>query len=464
MSVQSAHEAQQVNSAYRSRGMRRLSLAMMAAGKLADDFKGGPEGQGATRPGQVLAAFKAAAPYLDYGPRLVHAIDWLFTFTQPQDWIEGSRPIVWPSAALQREALGLGPSQVKSINRHLIELGLVTMKDSPNGKRYGKRDRAGRIVEAYGFDLSPLYARMSEFQAIALKGRDDREQMRRLRRRATIARNGLLQILDTVAEQGLFDPSWQKLEGEGRALAKALRIVEQLDEMELGVTSLERRQQEALARLEKQLAAAAPPSTDTVDSDPTGPENRPHQYNYKANPYPNKETVTAYESSKSRAERSVTHPQTSAMRPGCTEGQGGAPGVEADRTDSGTVLRINTDELVQLAPRLRPYLRTSAPAWPDIVEAADWLRHDLGVSKPLWGEACMAMGREKAAIALAIVSSKPPEHFTSSPGCYFFGMVQRAKTGELNLARTIWGLRENPKRHAGKPPRRPNHNGEFMNS
>ena len=101
------------------------------------------------------------------------------------------------------------------------------------------------------------------------------------------------------------------------------------------------------------------------------------------------------------------------------EGQGAGP----ERTDNGTVLRIKTDELVQLAPRLRPYLRTSSPAWPDIVEAADWLRHDLGVSKPLWGDACLAMGREKAAIALAIVSAKPAEHFTSSPGSYFHGMV-----------------------------------------
>ena len=97
------------------------------------------------------------------------------------------------------------------------------------------------------------------------------------------------------------------------------------------------------------------------------------------------------------------------------------------------MLRIKTDELVRLAPRLRPYLRTSSPAWPDIVEAADWLRHDLGVSKPLWGDACLAMGREKAAIALAIVSAKPAEHFTSSPGSYFHGMVTRAKAGELHL-------------------------------
>jgi hypothetical protein len=46
------------------------------------------------------------------------------------------------------------------------------------------------------------------------------------------------------------------------------------------------------------------------------------------------------------------------------------------------------------------YLRSHAPNWPEIVDAADWLRHDLGVSKPLWGEACLAMGRETAAIAL----------------------------------------------------------------
>jgi replication initiation protein RepC len=76
-----------------------------------------------------------------------------------------------------------------------------------------------------------------------------------------------------------------------------------------------------------------------------------------------------------------------------------------------------------------------------IVDAADWLRGELGVSKSLWGEACVAMGREEAAIAVAIVSAKPTGHFRSSPCGYFHGMVTKAKAGELNLARTIWGLR-----------------------
>ena len=44
----------------------------------------------------------------------------------------------------------------------------------------------------------------------------------------------------------------------------------------------------------------------------------------------------------------------------------------------GTVLRLSTDELVQLAPWLRGYLATPAPTWPDVVEAADWLRGELG--------------------------------------------------------------------------------------
>jgi replication initiation protein RepC len=132
-------------------------------------------------------------------------------------------------------------------------------------------------------------------------------------------------------------------------------------------------------------------------------------------------------------------------------------GTNTPRTDSGTVMRLSTDELILLAPRLRGYLKTPTPAWPEIVDAADWLRGELGVSKSLWGEACLAMGREEAAIAVAIVSAKPAGHFRSSQGGYFHGMVVKAKAGELNLARTIWGLRARDRKAGeGRSPRRMN--------
>ena len=102
---------------------------------------------------------------------------------------------------MQQQELGLGPSQVKNLNRHLVELGLIVMRDSPNGKRYGRRDPQGRIVEAYGFDLSPLASRCAEFGAQAGAGREERARVQALRRHATIARNGIRQLLETAVEQ-----------------------------------------------------------------------------------------------------------------------------------------------------------------------------------------------------------------------------------------------------------------------
>ena len=445
MTIERAPEAHQRSSAYVPSGLRRLSPAMLATERTGEQFKGLPE-TGATTPSRMLAAFKAAAPALGYGPRVVHAIDWLFSFTQPQDWAAESRPVVWPSAALQRDALGLGITQAKALNRYLVELGLVVMRDSPNGKRYGKRDKAGRIVEAYGFDLAPLAARLAEFQSVAHQARQEREAMRRLRRRATIARKALQQILETVTELGLSDEAWQRLADEVGILSRALSKVEMLDEMEIGVASLERRQREARERLESATNPAPTEVPEAVDSDPKGPENRPHYYSYKPPFNPQEDTVIASERSKSGVEASP-HPVSQAPRVRQEE-----PTKRPVRTDSGAVMKLTTDELVKLAPRLKPYLRNAAPGWPDIVEAADWLRHDLGVSKPLGGEACLAMGRELAAVALAIVSAKPPEHFTASPGGYFYGMVSRAKAGTLNLSRSVWALRHGTAR-ASRPKR-----------
>ena len=434
MTTPSAHTAQRGNFAGRPTGFRRLTPNLLKADRAAASFAGLPDG--VTMQGQLLAAFKAAAPCLGLSLRFVHAIDWLFRFTQPQDWERGGRPIVWPSARLQQTELVLGASQVKALNRQLIDAGLVTMKDSPNGKRYGRRDAAGRIVEAYGFDLSPLAARHAEFVRLAQEAKAVRAELARLRRRATIARNGIAQILETAAEYGFQGEEWLKLADDSRALTTALRKVERPDEMALGVESLERRQRSARERLENLLSAATPDIPEAVNSDPKEPENQPHQYTYKPSPDPKKDTVVAFEESSLPGGGAGDDPLPSAQPHEEARNQRPA------RTDSGTVMKLSTDELTRLAPRLRPYLRSSTPTWPEIVTAADWLRQDLGVSKSLWGDACLAMGREEAAIALAIVSAKPAEHFRTTPGGYFHGMVAKARAGELNLGRTIWALRD----------------------
>jgi replication initiation protein RepC len=449
MTMESAVQASGGSYAGAPTGFRRLTPGLLRVDRVAEGFDGLPDG--VTMHGQLLAAFKAAAPRLGFSPRMAHAIDWLFKFTMAQDWGRGGRPIVWPSASFQQESLGLSPTRTKVLNRALIEAGLVTMRDSPNGKRYGKRDPKGRIIEAYGFDLSPIAERHAEFVRLAAEAKAEREEMRRMRRRATIARNGITQILETAAEYGFAGEEWLTLRRESRNLALALRKVERPEEMALGVESLERRQISARERLEFLLAEVAARASESVNPDPLGAENGPHQYTYKPGLHPQEDTVIApEESSRAGGEAGEPHPT-----PGPLETLAAPPVAPVARPEpppeTGRVLKLHPDELVRLAPKLKAYLRRPDPTWAELVDAAAFLRADLDVSKSLWGEACLVLGREKAAVAIAIVSAKDPEHFRTTAGGYFHGMVAKAKAGELNLDRTLWGMRRaNDPRPPGK--------------
>ena len=90
MAMESAPEAQRDSFVPTPTGLRRLTPSLLKADRTAESFAGLPDG--VTVHGQLLAAFKAAAPRLGVSARLVHAVDWLFRFIQPQDWGRGGRP------------------------------------------------------------------------------------------------------------------------------------------------------------------------------------------------------------------------------------------------------------------------------------------------------------------------------------------------------------------------------------
>ena len=81
---------------------------------------------------------------------------------------------------------------------------LMTPVDSPTGRRWGHRDaKTGKIVEAYGFDLSPIGLRHAEFVAIAERAAAEERERAALRRRLTIARKAIQQITETAIEHRL---------------------------------------------------------------------------------------------------------------------------------------------------------------------------------------------------------------------------------------------------------------------
>jgi replication initiation protein RepC len=408
----------------RAAGARRLTLDMRARLDQADGFCGLPPGT--AKPLAFLAAFQEAEPYLGLPAHAFKLVSWLVKQTRPQDWERGSRPIAWPSARRQREFLGLSPAGVKNLNRVLAEAGIFVMRDDPQGKRWGRRGPDGRIIEAHGFDLSLLAMRREEFVRIAAAAKVERERMKELRRRKTLAMRSIRQAIEELAAQGFDAAQLRQLGHETADLTVAARQAERSEDLGLVVKAIERRKSEA----EQWLRDLIKP----VDSNPEGLADEPRQYTTTTLGENLSDTVVAQRES-SRAAEAV--PQASASE----------PVSPAPASSSGQVLsslRVTPAQLVELAPRLERYVE-NAPnglTWPDIGRAAEWLAGELSVSRTLWAHACLVMGRDRAAVALALVTTRPEGHFTSGQAGYFAGMVRKDEKGELHLDRTLWKLRE----------------------
>jgi replication initiation protein RepC len=407
-------------------GLRRLRPEAVKAIATAERFVGLPPNLSR---GRILAAFKRAAPCLGIAPRLRDAVDTLMAYSQPQDWEADSRPIVWPSNSALQEQLGLCRRQVQYLIRALVDERLVVPVDSPTGRRWGRRHPvSGKIVEAYGFDLSPLAVRYTEFMAAAEHAREDREARARLRRRLTIARKAIRQISEAAFEADLAGRDWQQWAKD--AAAEDVGSDAPLQALLRAVRDLEARRLEGEAVLKAAFVSEDNAPSDALDCTPITTTNQP------------------------LAENSATC--KNARKHESSGGHGAIPLDVATRPKEKSpevsiaeIRELETEALtprfvLKVSPPLRPYIVNPKPGWPDIVRAADWVRADLGISRHAWIEACETMGRTAAAAAIAVIAAKSEE--IGSAGGYLRGMTQRAREGTLHLSRSFYGLAERQQR------------------
>ena len=240
---------------------------------IAERFEGLPEG---VSKGQALAALKQAAQPLGISPRLRDTIDVLFAFSAPQDWQPGARPIVWPTNRKLETTLGLGRRQVQNVLNALIRAHLITPVDSPTGRRWGHRDaRTGKIIEAYGFDLSPIALRHAEFVAIAERAAAEERERAALRRRLTIARKAIQQIAETALEHQLTDRDWRYWLAEALTLALTIRDDLPLERLQTVVAELEQRRAEGETALRAAFDSLQNTSAGAIECTPITTTNQP---------------------------------------------------------------------------------------------------------------------------------------------------------------------------------------------
>jgi replication initiation protein RepC len=388
-----------------ARGLRKLTTNHLIAARLAEQAKGLPPG--IKHPNQLLAAMRRAAPYLGWH-HLLPLMEELFRWTQPQDWLPGDEPIVWPSNEDLANALGCSERHVSRLVATAIEARLIVAKDGSDRKRRGLR-QGGRIVWAWGFNLRPMAAHYLDFLRAAEEGELARRDCRALRREASALRQSLAQLLDLAQHHGLLASPLEDDLAEGERIRADLRRLDDPARAACLVAALRDLTAKARAGLERAVELAG--RSGSIDSGvrPLIPTNTPTE--------PERSTVAAQEGS---GVASVPLPESGAKP-----------------------FDLAPQELVRLAPRLGDYLIHDQPSWADVSDAASALARHLGIPQGLYGEACRSLGRRPAAMAIAIISTKSAGHFHSSgPPGYLRGMLRRAEQGELFLERSIFGLRD----------------------
>ena len=128
--------------------------------------------------------------------------------------LTGEDLVVFPSnRQLSLRAHGMAPATLRRHLAVLVDAGLIVRRDSPNGKRYARKDGAGEVEIAFGFDLSPLVARADEFESLAEAVRAEERALKRVRERITICRRDIAKMIVTGIEEGV--PTRQSRAGAG---------------------------------------------------------------------------------------------------------------------------------------------------------------------------------------------------------------------------------------------------------
>ena len=291
--------------------------------------------------------------------RLIDHLELLISHSQEDDWRGGNRPLVWLSLQETAFRLNISKRQARRNENALLSLGAIAFQDSANCRRFGYRDEEGRIVEAYGLDLSPCAELIPRLTLALEQAVANREKYLILRRRISATRRRIRSAL--VASLGR------------KEVKEAAAIIEQ-EITQMGPVhdgrDPESLEQEArrLDRIDHQLRALLDGELGEA-SDKNVCQARPQRP-------PGRTPESAPEYKNLESEK-----------------------INPDKPQHGhppKIAEVNPKDLLAFMPE--PVLLALPPqqaiiGWTEIVEAAQAACHYLGISRDAWVQACHILGR-----------------------------------------------------------------------
>ena len=372
------------------------------------------EGQGGNDGGtadkwQLLRALTEARAAYGLSDRAIAVLEALVSF-HGERVLDGSRPIVvFPSnAELSLRARGMSPA---TLRRHLAQLaaaGLLIRRDSPNGKRFCRRDDRGQVEEAFGFDLAPLALAAAAIHAAAEAARAEAKAIERLRGEITLHLRDIAKLIEAGLAEGRA--------GEWLALAERLAVL-----------SGRVKRNAALGELQARRGALASLRVETEDA------------------YLQSLTNEEMSANESDSERHIQNSNTDQPIELNGKEQNSEAGGEERRTAPEVkAAGITLAKFLSLCPEIGHYARSGIRSWRDALETADLVRSMLGISPDAWKRARETMGDMAATITVAAILERADA--IRSPGGYLRDLTRKAEDGKFSLAPMLSAL-ERPGRH-----------------
>lgn len=386
--------------------------------------------------GRVLSAFKAAVPAMGFPRWVPGTVDTFFRYSRKADWQAGWARVVWPSNEELCRHLDLSLSGLKKRIRKLIDLGLIRAIDVGTGKRWGRRcPRTQQILQACGFDLSPVGERMPEFLAASAEYEALLQEARALRAKCSAWSRRVLSMTDHGIEHELPGGDWLAWATEAQALAQPAKGVS--DPRRL--VPIEARLKALHYRVTDAIQAAVEP-VERVIREPQGPHEG---------------TLITTTTETVIAKAIAQEGSRPAQEGGGVGGEVGTPiqpVVAATSPAKDDLLRgfpMNPEVLLHLVPAYRDWVSSSRPDWSEVEKASQMVRQHLRISAHTYGQARLVLGGRGAAIVVGTIATKHEAKMVHNPTGYLRKMVEQHLKGELRLDKTLHGLAD----MAGRPGR-----------
>jgi replication initiation protein RepC len=383
---------------------RQTAMIEIKQGKTADKWK-------------VFRDVAAAMDPLGVHSNSVAVLDALLTFHPKNELCQDDSLVVFPSnTQLALRAHGMSGAAMRRHIAILVEAGLILRKDSPNGKRYARKDHAGEIETAFGFDLSPLLARSEELAAMAQQVATDRAILRRTRETLTICRRDVRKLITAAMEEGV-DGDWLAIEDIYVGIVGRIPRVPTLSTIAPILDELQMLYEEIINRLNVQ--------EESENNSTNADRNEQHIQNSKSD-------------------------HLNEFEPRSEKEQGAKPSKNSNRVRE-PLKAFPLGVVLKACPMIANYGSAGEiGSWRDLMSAAVVVRSMLGISPSAYQEACEAMGPENAAVAVACILERSA--FINSPGGYLRDLSRRTSLGEFSLGPMIMAaLKANnqPRLHVG---------------